>query len=382
MGRLKIMDIYTLLPAVKHYQWGSASLIPELLGIENKLGLPYAELWMGSHPAGTGLVKTPEGKIPLGELIRKDPDYWLGGRSRELSFLLKVLGIAAPLSIQCHPSKQQAQEGFAREERGGIPPDSPGRTYKDANHKPEILCALTEFHALCGFRPIEEARMLFSPLGTEVIGGADDYRTLVMRTFELDQRQIADCIRALQSAGGGPAYELAGTLYRQYGADPGVLAPLYLQIHRLLPGEALFLGPGVLHAYLEGMGVELMANSDNVVRGGLTSKHVDRRELEAVVSFCSSEDPRVQPVNRQGLHVYPVPANDFLLRRAGPGNYHLETDYGLEVGLVTDGEAVVTAAGRSCRFGRGAAFVIPASMPAYTLACSGELFIASGGEGA
>lgn len=283
-----------LLPHVQHYSWGSHDDLPGLMGAEPD-GRPWAELWIGDHP------RLPSTRSSTGEPLDVG-----------LPFLLKILAAASPLSIQAHPSLEQARRGFRRENEAGIDIEAPDRTYRDENHKPELVCALTPFEALVGFRDPEVVVGEFGEVAglQEVVdrlesGGLVEAVTWLL---ELDPDRASEINRAAAER-----FELAGRLHRQFPSDPGVVVALFLNHIWLQPGEAVFLGAGNLHAYLGGMAVEAMANSDNVVRGGFTPKHVDIDELLAVVDFSAVEPEIQRPLGP--THRYDAPVDDFSLTR-------------------------------------------------------------------
>lgn len=344
-----------LTATVQHYDWGDASFIARLQR-RAESGLPEAELWMGAHPAAPSrLESTGES---LAEVIASDPVAQLGDRTAarfgELPFLAKVLAAERPLSIQAHPSMAQAQAGFSREEAAGIARDSPRRIYRDVNHKPELICALTPFEAKCGFRSLDQTRQLFADLGGR---GLSDLRALLASQgpesdilgealawlLRASDETVAGLVSAavdaaLDHGAGGPfARDIAwaGEIARLYPGDVGGVVCLLLNHVVLEPGQAIFLGAGNLHAYLRGAGIELMANSDNVVRCGLTSKHIDVEELLAVVD-CA---PTVAPIqNAAGcIHTFESPVAEFSLSRVAIGSdTHLQVD-GPEIIVVTEG---------------------------------------------
>ena len=316
---------------IQNYAWGSKTSLAELLGYP-PAAEPEAELWIGAHPKASSRLS--DGRSLL-DAIAADPLGMLGPDVQrrfgaQLPFLLKVLAVNAPLSLQAHPNLEQAARGYAREEAAGVPRDSAARTYRDANHKPELLCALTTFEALCGFRPAAEAAELFDELGVASIAAAlrapgdtleDVFSFLMTLPAAERSRLTADvverCERAARVPGPfAPSLGWAARLGSAYPGDIGVVASLLLQYVRLEPDEAIFLEAGRLHAYLSGTGVELMANSDNVLRGGLTPKHVDVRELLDVLRF---DAPHVGPTPtrtlRSGAVVYDTPAPEFELSR-------------------------------------------------------------------
>ncbi len=317
------------------YAWGSKTAIAALQEREPS-GQPEAELWMGAHPGAPSRL-TGDAKRTLADLIAEQPIDTLGSRvcdafDQRLPFLFKVLAAGEPLSLQAHPSKHQAEAGFAREESLGIPRNAPHRNYKDDNHKPELICALTEFRALCGFRPPAEFRELVSELDvpelTPFVSNPDGSPRGLDATFsalfgaprskraELVERTLS----GLASRGAGSkfanSYSCARELADKYPGDIGVVLSLMLNHITLQPSEALYLPAGNLHAYLSGMGLELMANSDNVLRGGLTPKHVDVPELSRVLSFEAWTGHKQLPQSASlGQWRYPTPASEFELWR-------------------------------------------------------------------
>ena len=369
---------------VQHYDWGTIAEIPRLLGVESD-GCPWAEYWLGAHPKAPSLLADDcdingadraDGGQPLDRWLAEHPDQ-LGQASREvfgdrLSFLLKILSAEQPLSIQAHPSRTQAQLGFAQENAAGVPIDDPRRLYRDDWPKPEMIVALTEFHALYGFRdPHESRRMLtvfdavdgfpglVAPLEDPGSEGIAAVLTSCLQPDEQNRRVIAGMIAAAHDLvqGHDPASmqedapQLARTaveLDRAYPGDPSILAALLMNRVHLRPGESLFLGAGTMHAYLHGTGIEIMASSDNVLRGGLTSKHIDVPALLAHADLTATcvqpECPRQLP---GGLQHYRTPFPEFTLWRLGE---RVETDLpatGLgRILLVLDGRmSLITSAG-------------------------------------
>jgi mannose-6-phosphate isomerase len=304
---------------IRPYAWGSPTAIPHLLGVE-PTGEPQAEMWMGAHPGAPS--RTPRGTLAE-----------LGARAvarfgPRLPFLLKLLAAGAPLSLQVHPDLAQAREGYAEEERRGVPADAPDRNYKDANHKPELICALTEFDGLCGFRDPVRAAGLLDGLGVDSLKPYVDLlharpedaalREVLTAVLTADPqemaRTVAEATAACVRLGG--AYAPYADIAHHYPGDPGVIAAMLLNHVRLQPGEALYLGAGIPHAYLSGLGVEIMANSDNVLRCGLTPKHVDVPELLRIVRFGPSDPGVLRPeASPDGEEVYETPIDEFRLSR-------------------------------------------------------------------
>lgn len=311
---------------LQHYPWGDDSSIASLQNREPS-GKPEAELWFGAHPSAPSLTDAG----PLDAVIAADPAGILGPQCAEtfsgtLPYLVKILAAAQPLSIQAHPSIAQAREGFARENAAGIPVDAPARNYKDDNHKPEILIALSPFRALAGFRPVAKTRALIDVLALPALNPAQE--VLADETMSEEQRlhtvlegwlslddpaPLANAVvqRAQALADGETDEAELITIARnlefigeRFPGDVGILAALLLNHVELDTGDGLFLPAGNLHAYISGLGVEVMANSDNVLRGGLTSKHIDQAELLSILEFTPLEDPTFHGKATETLSLY------------------------------------------------------------------------------
>ncbi|ROQ68566.1 mannose-6-phosphate isomerase type 1 [Streptomyces sp. 840.1] len=332
---------------VRPYAWGSTTAIPALLGVA-PTGEPQAEMWMGAHPGApsritrTGPATAPDAapstpqppaEQPLTEVIAADPVGELGQAAVEkfgprLPFLLKLLAAGAPLSLQVHPDLAQAQQGYADEERRSVPIDAAHRTYKDANHKPELICALTPFDGLCGFRRPIEAAEAMEALGVDSLKPYADLlrahpeeaalREVLTAILTADPAQMTETVTAAAAAAErlGGAYAPYARIAHHFPGDAGVIAAMLLNYVQLQPGEALFLGAGVPHAYLDGLGVEIMANSDNVLRCGLTPKHIDVPELLRIVRFEATDPGILRPeASPSGEEVYETPVDEFRLSR-------------------------------------------------------------------
>jgi len=402
-------EIYKLRNKVMHYGWGSPVDIPRLMGIAGN-GEPWAELWIGAHSGAPSTAIMDAGETSLADLIACNPIRFLGDETARrygaLPFLLKLLAAEKPLSIQAHPNLVQAREGFERETSAGLALDSPERNYKDANHKPEIICALTPFTGLCGFRSVEEIfgllnsffnsappvlREGFVPLARAFLNRDP---AMVLRDFLAglfgfsQQAREALTEYILSICGRDCELELMRDLARLYPGDPAVIAPIYLNIFHLEPGEAVFLESGVLHAYIHGFGVELMANSDNVLRGGLTPKHVDVPELMKILEFKPFK-PRIITPNASCFS-YPTPCEEFSLTRicgvGGVGGVGVET-WPIQAAsspslcIVTEGELVIATGDRETIVKQGESlFIPPVKNPPLSLKGKFTLFIASCGR--
>jgi mannose-6-phosphate isomerase len=404
---------------IRRYAWGSRTMIAGLQGRAVPSPHPEAELWLGAHPGDSSWLVDDDGqRFSLSEELAKDPVTRLGEHSARrwsgrLPFLLKVLAANEPLSLQAHPSAADAASGFAREEAAGIALDDPRRSYKDANHKPELVCALTEFHALTGFREPEVTLELLDQLDVpelavyvKLLAGQPDQdglRALFSTWITLPQRLLDELVPAVQRA----CVELlrrAGTervadrfsaeartvleLSERYPGDAGVLAALLLNRVTLAPGEALYQGDGVLHAYLSGACIEVMANSDNVLRGGLTPKHVDVAELLRVLDFDAGPPPLVAGQVDGVLTRYDTVAEEFGLWRldwAEPnaGDVVPLPEDGPRILLCTSGSAKVSAgSGRSLCLSQGESLWLDARDVAVKVASidgPAQLFLATDG---
>jgi mannose-6-phosphate isomerase len=368
--------MFRLENTIQNYAWGSLTAIA---GLQQRppSGKREAELWLGAHPKASSLVSIEGREVALNTAIASDANRWIGELvasefGAELPFLFKALAAETPLSLQAHPSITQARLGFAAENAAGVPIEAPHRNYRDRNHKPELICALTPFEALCGFRPITEARELYqllnvhelvpfvASLSVEPANQAmrDTFFGLMSAPAETQQKisqtvakRAAELVAtATEAARDGAvkkylsSLQWALRLFELYPGDVGVATSLLLNQVTLQPGQALYLPAGNLHAYLHGFGIELMANSDNVLRGGCTPKHVDVAELLKVLDFSCGVVPVLRTeVLEPGVSRYVTPAAEFELavltirgelspvkRRGSP-----------EILLVTQGEVTV-----------------------------------------
>ena len=408
----------------RDYAWGSTTAIAELLG-QAPSGAPEAELWLGAHPGSPSAILDPsqtDGARDLAEWIQMEPRRALGaggtnGELTRLPYLMKVLAAAGPLSLQAHPSAAQAREGFARENALGLPLDSPDRNYKDPFHKPELIYALSEsFDALSGYRePAVSAQVLEAIVGSaddgeqELVGlltarlrGGDAGAALRESTAWLlsgdpDVRRLVDVVVAAaeRTAGGAgadpvpaePASELAsaadtvGLLARAFPGDPGIVLALLLNRTTLKRGEVLYLPAGNIHAYLHGLGVELMAASDNVLRGGLTTKRVDVPELLAVLDFSPFTVTPLAPESpAQGVAIYRPDVDDFALDVV-----HLDASApstvvalpGAATAVCTAGAVELRGAGSGIRLSRGEAVFVTPDEGDLQISGEGTVFIAT-----
>ena len=318
-----------LINSVQNYAWGSKTALTDLYGIANPNNLPMAELWMGAHPKSSSKIEDASGQArSLRDVIDADKAALLGDkvaqRFGELPFLFKVLCADQPLSIQVHPNKQASEIGFAKENAAGIPLDAAERNYKDPNHKPELVFALTPFLAMNAFREFSEIISLLQP-----VAGANNaiahflenpnaealsqlFASLLNMQGEEKSHALAVLKAALDSQQGEP-WETIRLIAQFYPDDSGLFSPLLLNVVKLNPGEAMFLFAETPHAYLQGVALEVMANSDNVLRAGLTPKYIDIPELVANVKFVAKPAAELltQPVKNGAELDFPIPVEDF-----------------------------------------------------------------------
>ena len=357
---------------IQNYIWGSKTAIGELFGIANPTDQPQAEIWMGAHPNGCSRVA--ETGMLLSDLIAQDPDGVLGDytveRFGELPYLFKVLSAEKPLSVQVHPCKAKAIEGFARENAQGIELGAGNRNYKDPNHKPELVYALTFYKAMNGFRPVADIVSLFNQAGVETLRTEIDalhanpssealsaFFTVVMNlSGERKQQAIAELLatvnRAAKTARAREAFELIKEFSQEYADDIGLFSPLLLNVIELEPGEAMFLHAETPHAYVKGTGLEIMANSDNVLRAGLTPKYMDVAELIDNTLFHSiaPDDIKLAPYQSDNKLSYPIPVDDFGFDiMAASAQSKSQYVRGAEIVMCIDGDVVLQSGDEEVR---------------------------------
>ena len=387
---------------IQNYAWGSKTALARLQG-RAAAAEPEAELWIGAHPQAPSSVTVGGRRVTLDRLVAERPGEMLGPVAERfgatLPFLLKVLAVAEPLSIQAHPTLAQAVEGFDREDAAGIALDAPQRNYRDRNHKPELAVALEPYWQLSGFRPYADlVRHLDAIADPSLLTATAELRrhpteaaisSLVATALQLTERQRAELVvraRAYASRQAPASSDVAAArwverLADSYPRDAGVLSPYLLNLLRLAPGEGISIGAGTLHAALRGTAVELQANSNNVLRGGLTVKHVDVPELLRVGRFVPQEPDILRPgPDRSGERHYATPAAEFALSSVVLNDLAKETAFsvtstGPEILLLLHGEAVVTDLdGRSIRCRSGEAVFVPAAAEGCRIRGTATLF--------
>jgi len=401
---MKTTGIFLIKGVVQHYDWGGFDFIPALLGQPHPSTKPCAELWLGAHGGGPSIVESQEGALSLAEFIHSSPSEVLGKRVAErfhnlLPYLFKVLDARKMLSIQAHPTIAQALEGFEAEDAAGVPLKASSRNYKDRNHKPEVHVALTDFWMLHGFRPLEEIaaslqnvpelRTLMPDFGTQLqavdpSARAALLRELYERVMTMPQTEVDGFLNPLiaRLEKESPANKDLPDFWALRAArefplpdghrDRGIFSIYLLNLVRLKPGQATYQSAGTLHAYLEGVNVELMANSDNVLRGGLTPKNVDVPELMRVLCF---DEGKVDTIHGRdvgnGETVFPTPAEEFELSRiqCGPGEaYQCGQRNGPDILIVVEGEITASSHGETLHLKAGESFFAPQSA-SYEIIC-------------
>ncbi len=380
--------------SILYYAWGKPGGISKLLNIKEKSSKPEAELWMGAHPKAPSQIKVQRQAMRLDVALQKyAPDILGPNASHGFPFLFKILSIDQPLSIQAHPNAAQARNGWRRENLLKIPMDSDQRNFKDQNPKPEILCAISPFSALCGFRPISEIIALVKKVPflaqIPVFRNLQKKRSLkefISGVLTLSENHKCDAIREVQKAAAKRSKEktfaLILKLLKIYPEDMGVLSPLFLNLIELKPGQAFFLNPGELHSYLSGNGVELMGNSDNVLRGGLTHKHVDSKALCEILDFKPKKPTLLKPRKITTTEwIYHCPEMQQLrlsrLQITRSKSHHEPVSHGVQIMICLKGSGKIKSAGFSLGFKRGDSWLVPAAVAAFKVEGSSVIYKAS-----
>ncbi|MFQ2174093.1 mannose-6-phosphate isomerase, class I [Aeromonas rivipollensis] len=377
---------------IQGYDWGSHDALTTLFGIPNPAGKPQAELWMGAHPNGCSEVTLAGDVQKLSTLIERAPAAVLGdatvARFGSLPFLFKVLCAEKALSIQVHPSKAQAEAGFAKEEAAGISPKAANRNYKDPNHKPELVFALTPYQAMNGFRAIPAILALFDAMALPALAEL----TAALRQSQdeaglqhfFHQMLILDGARKEAALTGLLAYAAARqddetfalitSLAAQYPGDVGLFSPLLLNVVTLKPGQAMYLDACTPHAYVRGTGLEIMANSDNVLRAGLTPKYIDVAELLDCTRCLPKPDDQIllTPHLEGAVQHFEVPVPDFTFS-VYPAGEHALTTASAEILFAIDGTVTLQQGEQSLRLEKGQSAFVPATTGSYQLLAEGRV---------
>lgn len=394
MSDIKTKPFFLMSNTIQNYAWGSIDSFSQLFDIANPQQQPQAELWMGAHPNGCSQVDYQGQKIRLSDLIASDPAHFLSANTAqtfgELPYLFKILAAEQALSIQVHPSKSEAEQGFAKENAAQIPLTAANRNYKDPNHKPELVYALTDYQAMNGFRPINEIvehfqRLAIVPLQpllerlqqqqTEV--GLKSFFTELL-SFSGSEKQVAieQLIAYAHRHQEQALFQLILTLAETYPHDIGLFAPLILNVLTLKPGQAMYLDARTPHAYLKGTGLEIMANSDNVLRAGLTPKHIDIIELAKCTRFAEKPASTLllTPKITDDALLFPVPVTDFKFAIYPQPKQCRVNVSSAQILLAIDHDATLTAAdGQTVTIHKGESVFIPAHTEHYQLSSLGRV---------
>ncbi|WP_172567636.1 mannose-6-phosphate isomerase, class I [Vibrio fluvialis] len=395
-------NLFKLDNTIQNYVWGSKTAIQKLFGIENINQEPQAELWMGAHPNGCSKVELDGQMHLLSTLIESDKIGFLSEITAEqfgeLPYLFKVLAADNALSIQVHPSKEEAEIGFAKEDRLGIDRKHPTRNYRDPNHKPELVYALTPYQAMNGFRNFSEIVSLFSRITDQLSipqvqalvsefkndltpSGLEEFFVGILSLTDRDKSQAIDGLltfayECVENGSDGDEFALILELANSYPDDIGLFAPLILNVLTLQPGETMYLDARTPHAYLKGTGLEVMANSDNVLRAGLTPKHIDVEELASCTLFeeKSKDKLLMQPSLDGNKQSYPIPVPDFEFDCFIKAENEVIKVRSAEIVFAIDSDVDVShQSGESLVLKKGESVFIPAYASEYTLSSEGRI---------
>ncbi|WP_428437834.1 mannose-6-phosphate isomerase, class I [Photobacterium frigidiphilum] len=377
---------------IQNYPWGSVTSVQQLFGTANPDAQPQAEIWMGAHPNGCSTIEMSGKPVLLSDFIATDPDAILGANTQatfgELPYLFKVLAAEKALSIQVHPSKAQAEVGFAKEDAEGIPRNAGNRNYKDPNHKPELVFALTPYQAMNGFREIADIVAQFEILNIPVLsdlvaafsaeqneaGLQAFFQAMLSLEGEVKETAVNALLAYANSHKEDALFGLLIELAEQYPGDIGLFAPLMLNVLTLQPGEAMFLDACTPHAYIKGTGLEIMANSDNVLRAGLTPKYMDVPELVASTLFVTkpADSLLLAPEQGEGSQHYPIPVPDFKFSVYQQVSNTVIDHHSAEILFAVDAPVTVTHQnGETITIKKGESVFIPAYALSYAASCNG-----------
>ena len=389
---------FLLEPAFKYYDWGSLEFLQNLTGRSNLKGKTAAEMWMGDHISGPNMIKYGKEIYPLHNLVEEEAVKLIGEKassefSGKIPFLFKVLAAAKPLSIQSHPSKKQAEEGFERENILDIALDDFTRGYKDNNHKPEIIYALTDFKMMKGFRNYETTAANFKKYCPDssvfLFEGLKEYseEKKIKKLFTgILTSCKSDCVKMINEAlkktenDISLESEMINKFSQFYPGDSGILSPLYLNCAMIKKGEAVYIPAGELHAYVEGCGMELMANSDNVFRGGLTPKHIDRDELLKILKYKPTEINKVEKTVINNEIFYKTESNEFLFSEISVNKdekYISDKDRNIDILICYEGNAEVESKDGAIIVKKGDSFAVPSCAGNYSITGKGIFYKAT-----
>ncbi len=386
--------IYRMQNPIQNYAWGSKDAIQKMYGIANPEGKPQAEIWMGAHPNGCSALINDNGEtLRLDTFIKQDAAAILGDAQTnfgELPYLFKVLAAAEPLSIQVHPDKASSEAGFAAENAAGVPLTAAHRNFKDPNHKPELVYALTPYRAMNGFREFAEIVALIKDLSLPALQTEIDafclqpadvtLKALFAASLRLQgdvrRETVATLLATAQQRQNEAAFAEVLCLAAFYPEDMGLFAPLLLNVITLQPGEAMFLYARTPHAYLQGVGLEAMASSDNVLRAGLTPKHMDIDALLANVDFVAkpASELLMRPMVLGPVSDYPIPVADFSFTLVNLTQNLLESETSTALILFcVNGHAGITANGKTLTLQAGESCFVPAAVAGFAVSGEGQL---------
>lgn len=389
-------DLFKLENVIQNYAWGSKTALQSLFGVENTKQQPQAEVWMGAHPNGSSTIFIDGQKCLLASAIDVNPKFWLGEKfesyENQLPFLVKILAAEQPLSIQVHPSKVAAKHGFEKENRLGFAIDAPERNFKDSNHKPELIYAITPYLAMNGFRDLQVIHKLFSaailPSLNDILAPflaiptKETLQQLFSTILQMDEAKKTRVVKELLNFEPSQeedvevieTFRLISELAKLYPCDVGIFSPLFLNVVELQPGEAMFLFAETPHAYLKGVGIEVMANSDNVLRAGLTSKHIDVPALLENTKFYSinRNELKMMPCKEGNRLIYPIPIDDFKFDIISNGVLDIAVS-SPEIILCVEGTVEVSSLESRVNLKAGESVIIPAATPFYSLNSKGTV---------
>jgi mannose-6-phosphate isomerase len=394
MTNIPLQHFFTMNNIIQTFCWGSHTAISEFLGINNQDNQPQAEIWMGATPQGCSTIRIKDKTHYLSDFINQDKNAILSKKTTtkfgELPYLFKVLAARESLSIQVHPSKKQAQLGFKKEELTGIPITAKNRNYKDSNHKPELVYALTSYQALNGFKAFSEIISIFQKINITVIqdiveafsiqvnsaGLKTFFSAILSLSDNVKKTALEMLIEYARNHKNNPLFTLILDLSIQHPTDIGLFSPLILNVITLKPGDAMFLYACTPHAYIKGMGLEVMANSDNVLRAGLTAKHIDVTELVSCTNFIETPFDKLlfTPEQKTGYWDYCTPVDDFKFSLFEQTDDITIQMHSAEIILSLDANATIThQSGETITVSKGESLFIPAYTDKYQLTSHGRI---------